>query len=146
LTVQIIGFSPSDRTIFTAAFDLSKKRAIEYVEYREPSYSRPRRRADIYIADSDDLRAMVALNAKSPEPTHPAILVGRDSHGWLWSTIERPLHWRRFFQLLDQTVEAIDQARATLQVHDPQGWPFVERRLKDRLDLELVRQDQPPHS
>lgn len=138
-TVQIIGFSPPDRTVFAAAFDLSRNRPTSYVEHQERSISGPRQRADIFIADSDDLRAMVALNSRSPDPTHPAILIGRESHGWLWSRIERPLHWRRFFELLDQTVTAIDRARATLLVDNRLAWPFVERRRKDRLDLELGR-------
>lgn len=136
-TVEIIGFSPADRTVFASTFALSKRRTYQYVEYIDTPGQAPRKRPDLFLADTDDLRSMVVLTAKSPDAMHPAILIGSESHGLQWELVERPVRWTRLFEALDKSVERAEAARAGVPEEKRWGWPFFDRRKRNRLDLEL---------
>lgn len=139
-SVEVVGFTPADRTVFASAFALSQRRAYGYVHHRDYP-----RRPDLFLVDADDLRAMVLLSALHPMPTHPAILIGSDSHGLRWPRLERPIRWLQLLEALDRLVDAGADARESYSAEARSGWPFVDRRARPRLDIDLniVREQAP---
>jgi len=132
-SVDLIGFSTADRTVFASTFALSQRRPIRYLHHLE-SATRP----DLYLVDADDLKAMVEFAARSPDAMHPAILIGADTHGTQWPCVARPIRWMKLFELLDRSVELAEQARRTVPSHVARNqWPFVDRRSRTRLDVDL---------
>lgn len=132
-SVSVVGFTPTDRTVFTSAFALSQRRTYQYVAHRDHP-----RRPDLYVADADDMRAMVLLDSLHPTATHPAILIGSQSHGLGWPRIERPIRWLALLEALDHLVECGDDARAAYSQSSRDSWPFVDRRAQPRLDIDIV--------
>ena len=139
-SVDLIGFSTADRTVFASTFALSQRRPIRYLHHLE-SATRP----DLYLVDADDLKAMVEFAARSPDAMHPAILIGADTHGTQWPCVARPIRWMKLFELLDRSVELAEQARRTVPSHVARNqWPFVDRRSRPRLDVDLDVADYTP--
>jgi len=139
-SVDLIGFSTADRTVFASTFALSQRRPIRYLHHLE-SATRP----DLYLIDADDLKAMVEFAARSPDAMHPAILIGADTHGTQWPSVARPIRWMKLFELLDRSVELAEQARKTLPADAARNqWPFVDRRSRPRLDVDLDVADYAP--
>ncbi len=132
-SVDLIGFSTADRTVFASTFALSQRRPIRYVHHLESAM-----RPDLYLVDADDLKAMVEFSARSPDAMHPAILIGADAHGTQWPSVARPIRWMKLFELLDRSIELAEQARKTLPPDAARNqWPFVDRRSRPRLDVDL---------
>ena len=139
-SVDLIGFSTADRTVFASTFALSQRRPIRYLHHLE-SATRP----DLYLVDADDLKAMVEFAARSPDAMHPAILIGADTHGTQWPCVARPIRWMKLFELLDRSVELAEQARRTVPSDVARNqWPFVDRRSRTRLDVDLDVADYTP--
>lgn len=139
-SVDLIGFSTADRTVFASTFALSLRRPIRYLHHLE-SATRP----DLYLVDADDLKSMVEFAARSPDAMHPAILIGADTHGTQWPSVARPIRWMKLFELLDRSVELAEQARKTLPADAARNqWPFVDRRSRPRLDVDLDVADYTP--
>lgn len=132
-SVELIGFLPADRTVFASTFALSQRRPIRYVQHRDAG-SRP----DLYLVDADDLKAMVEFSGRSPDAMHPAILIGTDTHGTGWPVVARPIRWIALFDLLDRSMAGAETARSAFPDSRARNrWPFVDRRSRPRLDVDL---------
>jgi two-component system cell cycle response regulator len=136
-SVEIIGFSPADRTVIASMFALSRRRNFKYEEYVETGFGLvPRRRPDLFLADIDNSKSIVALKSKSPNATHPAVLIGADSHGLEWDLVKRPIKWAELFAALDKSVERAKVAHALIPEEKRLGWPFFDRRKRHRVEPE----------
>ncbi|HEU4622083.1 MAG TPA: hypothetical protein VFS42_07645 [Burkholderiaceae bacterium] len=131
-SVVVVGFSPADRTVVASAFALSQRRTYQYVLHDDHP-----RRPDLYLADADDLLAIVKLDALKPTPTHPALLIGGESHGLSWPRVERPVRWLPLLEALDNMVEGGSGAREAYGERARSSWPFIDRRSRVRLDIDL---------
>jgi two-component system cell cycle response regulator len=136
-SLDIIGFSPADRTLIASMFALSRRRAFQYEPYAESLISLgPRKRPDLFLVDADSLISLAQLKSKSPDVTHPAVLVGSHSHGLEWLLVKRPVKWLELFDALDKSLEKATEAQAMLPTEKHRGWPFFDRRSRNRIDAE----------
>jgi two-component system cell cycle response regulator len=134
-TLDIIGFSAADRTLIASMFALSRRRNFQYEQYRESSISLvPRERPDLFLVDVDSLKSLIVLKSKSPDLTHPAVLIGSTSHGLEWTLVKRPIKWLELFEALDKSVERAVAAKALVPAENRRGWPFFDRRKRSRID------------
>jgi two-component system cell cycle response regulator len=134
-TLDIIGFSAADRTLIASMFALSRRRTFQYEQYRESSISLvPRERPDLFLVDVDSLKSLIVLKSKSPDSTHPAVLIGSTSHGLEWALVKRPIKWLELFDALDKSVEQAMVAKALVPGENRRGWPFFDRRKRSRID------------
>lgn len=136
-SVDIIGFSPADRTVIASMFTLSKRRSFQYEQYVEPGFSlAPRRRPDLFLTDVDHLKSLAILKSKSPTVTHPAVLIGSDAHGLQWELVKRPIKWAELFAAMDKSIERVTAAHALIPEERRLGWPFFDRRKRSRIEPE----------
>jgi two-component system cell cycle response regulator len=133
-TLDIIGFSTADRTLIASMFALSRRRTFQYEEYAETGMSLvPRKRPDLFLVDVDNLKSMSVLQSKSPDATHPAVLIGHASHSLEWKLVKRPIKWLDLFEALDKSVEQANAAQALVPAENRRGWPFFDRRKRSRI-------------
>lgn len=134
-TVEVLGFTPAERTLFASTFALSARRARQFEAFHpQGAMDRP----DVYLVDADDMGAMVDLMARDPSAVRPAILIGRDAQGTEWPLIERPIRWTRLFAELDQAVESAMSAKLAV-AHSDRSFVgnVMPTARKSRLDVEL---------
>lgn len=130
--VRLIGFSEQEEQAFDAAFATGQGRGYGYLRLDEDNLLDP----DMYIANADELTALVALNGFRPTGVRPALLVGTPSVDLPFPRVPRPLDWGALFEALDRLVEARADALSQLQASDIVVVP--ERRRRPRLDLDLT--------
>lgn len=131
--IELMGFAAADKAVIEAALALSVDRPYTYVEHLDVD-----RRADLFLANADDLSALVALSGKAPDEMHPAVLIGGDSHGLDWPRIPRPIRWLDMFETLDSSMSRAVAQRSFAQTLTPTSWPHVDRRRRPRLDIDLT--------
>jgi len=135
--VEVIGFAPIDRTLIASMFALSQRRTYQYVEYDQTDADAiPRKRPDLFLTDVDTIKSIIILKSKNPSATHPAVLIGADSHGLKWELAKRPVKWASLFEALDKSVESASNACAEIPLEKRSGWPFYDRRRTSRPDLD----------
>lgn len=132
-SIELIGFGAADKAVIQAALALSLDRAMRYVEHLDID-----RRADLFLANADELSALVALSGKAPDTMHPAVLIGADSQGLDWPRIVRPIRWLDLFETLDSCLNRAVIQRSVAQTATPTSWPHVDRRRRPRLDMDLT--------
>lgn len=114
-SVEVIGFTPEDRALFTSTFALSARRERQFRRFEA---GKTGEQPDLYLVDADSMSAMVELMTREPSPVRPAILVGRDAQGTDWPLVERPIKWTRLFAALDDSVDRAYAARLALARSD----------------------------
>ena len=70
--VRLIGFKPQEVEIFDATFALDQGKGYGYIRLSEDNLQDP----DLYIANAEELKALVALSDLRPSEVRPALLVG----------------------------------------------------------------------
>lgn len=130
--VRLIGFSDEETRAFDARFEVGQGKGYRYVRLAEGNLQDP----DLYIANADELKALVSLADLRPSTVRPAMLVGAPAVDLPYPRISRPLEWRQMFELLDDLVESRADALSRLEASDIVAVP--ERRRRERLDLDLT--------
>jgi len=91
---------------------------------------------DLFIANGDELKALAALAALSSGDLRPALIVGASELDVPYPCLERPLAADGLYAELAQLVERRADALADLAAAG--AAPPAERRLRERLDLDLT--------
>lgn len=132
--VQVFGFTAAERTLLASTFALSARRARRFVAWDvDSSQDAP----DLFLADADDMSAMVDLMTCGPSAVRPAILVGKDAQGTDWPLIERPMRWTRLFSELDYAADSALAAKLELAHSDRSFVGTVMPSGGKHLDLEF---------
>jgi twitching motility two-component system response regulator PilG len=108
--IELLGFSDVEKAMFISTFRLTGRRQFSYAEA-----SGPGARTDIYLVNADNAEALKELQARSPNVHAPAVLVGRTPVEVGWPQVDRPLHWMRLFEQMDETMHAALLKRAQRQ-------------------------------
>lgn len=98
--------------------------------------------ADLYLVDADSVHSLVELDFRRPDNTRPAILIGAAHPNMVWPFLS-PLTWRAELPGTLERLQARALALQALEASTPrpaQRWPYVDRRNKARLDLDLSPQ------
>lgn len=99
-TVDVHGFSQTERIILKSIFSLSARRAPKFVEFMPTMDSAP----DVFLVDAEDASAIADFRQKNATNTRPAILIGDTNHGISCTTLSRPLQWTKLFKAFDLAV------------------------------------------
>jgi CheY-like chemotaxis protein len=129
--VRVIGFKPQEIEIFDASFALGHGKGSGYFRLEEDNLQDP----DLYIADAEDLRALVTLSDLRPSDVRPVLLVGAPVIPLPYARVERPIRWQRLFEALDELIEKRADTLARLEASDVVSVP--ERRRRGRVDIDL---------
>lgn len=135
LRIEIIGFDAQLRHALAQFLDAAAQ-ACQLVASGEP--------ADLYLVDADSVHSLVELDFRRPDNTRPAILIGNIDPNMIWPVLA-PDTWQA---TLPDTLERLRARALSLQAleasHPPPAhrWPYVDRRNKGRLDIDLT----PPQS
>lgn len=99
-TVDVHGFSQTERIILKSIFSLSARRSPKFIEFMPTMDSMP----DVFLVDAEDANAIADFRQKNAMNTRPAILIGDTEHGISCTTLPRPLQWTKMFKALDLAV------------------------------------------
>lgn len=130
--VRLIGFSPEEEALFETGFASGEGKGYRYCRLEEHNLQDP----DLYVANADDLRALVSLADMRPSDVRPALLVGAPAIQLPYPRVGRPINRHVLFDALDDLIERRADALARLEASDVIAVP--ERRRRDRLDLDLT--------
>ncbi|HJV80710.1 response regulator [Noviherbaspirillum sp.] len=130
--VRLIGFSLQEILAFENAFANEEGKNYGYFRLEDGNLQDP----DLYIANADELKALVSLADLRPSDVRPALLIGRPGVELPYARIDRPFEWPALFEAIDNLVERRADALSRLEASDIVTVP--ERRRRDRLDLDLT--------
>lgn len=126
--LEMIGFTDAEKSLLSSTFRLTGRRMFSYAE---PGTADDR--VDIYLANADNPDGMRLLETRAPNTHAPAVLIGRHATDGKWPLIQKPIHWIRLFEQLDQQMMAALQQRAERSQGPADGWDGCTlRRAGDR--------------
>ena len=99
-TVDVYGFSQTERIILRSIFNLSARRVPNFFEFTPTMGSAP----DIFLVDAEDAIAIADFRQKNAMNPRPAVLIGDTDHGISCTTLPRPLQWTKLFKAFDLAV------------------------------------------
>lgn len=123
--LEMLGFSEAEKSLLSSTFRLTGRRVFSYAEQGMPD-----ERVDIYLANADNPDGMKLLQARAPNAHAPAVLIGRGESPCQWPLVQKPIHWMRLFEQLDQQMLSALQQRAQ---RNRAGWDG--RTLRRAADL-----------
>lgn len=130
--VRLIGFPDHETEAFEATFAVEHGKGYSYFRLTEDNLQDP----DVYIANADELKALVTLADLKPSDVRPALLVGNPGISLPYPRVARPVQWHDLFEALDGLIEKRADALSRLEASDIVTVP--ERRRRNRLDLDLT--------
>jgi CheY-like chemotaxis protein len=130
--VRLIGFNQQETDIFDATFALDQGKGYGYFRLAADNLQDP----DLYIANAEELKALIALSDLRPNNIRPVLLVGTPSIPLPYTSVERPIRWQRLFESLDGLIEKRADTLAGLEASDIVLVP--ERRRRNRVDIDLT--------
>jgi two-component system, cell cycle response regulator len=126
--LEMLGFSDAEKTLLSSTFRLTGRRAFSYAEAGAPD-----ERTDIYLVNADSAEGMAQLQQRSPNVHAPAVLIGRRGTVGAWPVVEKPIHWMRLFEQLDQQMVIALQQREQRQTAAEGEWDGrTHRRAVDK--------------
>jgi two-component system cell cycle response regulator len=131
--IEMLGFSDAEKAMLASTFRLTGRRVFSYLES-----SSPNDRTDIYLVNADNTEALHQLQARSPNVHAPAVLIGRTPVEIGWPQIDRPIHWMRLFEQMDNIMQAalLERARRQFGTTEDVQWDGrTYRRAGDRETL-----------
>jgi two-component system cell cycle response regulator len=99
--LEMIGFSDAEKNMLASTFRLTGRRNYSYVP---PSPEG--QRADIYLLNADNAEALKSMEEHVPNVYSPAVIIGRNEVSLGWPFVQKPIHWMRLFEHLDELSEA----------------------------------------
>lgn len=138
--VRLIGFRPEEAAIIEQMFASHGERGCTYFSLPEDNLQDP----DIFLANADEEKALIALSYLSPSMLRPALLISSAAMEELpYPQVIRPVKAGIFLSALDELVEQRADALAELEASDIVTVP--ERRRKPRLFDENMRPEDYVH-
>lgn len=128
--VRLIGFSSAEEERFDAAFAV--RQGYGYFRLAQNNLQDP----DMYVANADELRALVSLADLRPSDVRPALMIGDPQIELPYPRVARPIDWTALIDALDGLVEKRADALSRLEASDIVTVP--ERRRRNRLDVDLT--------
>lgn len=129
--VDMIGFSDAEKNMLASTFRLTGRRAYAYVEPTAED-----QRADIYLINADQPEALATMQARAPNVHSPAVIIGRNTVSVGWPFVQKPIHWMRLFEHLDELMQAaLLERRLREQQADSQWDGQTYRRSIDKKSL-----------
>jgi twitching motility two-component system response regulator PilG len=114
--IELLGFSDVEKAMLVSTFRLTSRRTFSYSEPNNPN-----ERVDLYLANADNAEAITQLQARSPNIHAPAVLIGRNPVNIGWPQVDRPIHWMRLFEQMDNSMQTALNERARRQFGDSDG-------------------------
>lgn len=105
--LEMLGFTDAEKSLLSSTFRLTGRRLFAYAEQASPD-----ERVDIYLVNADNPDGMNLLQARSPNVHAPAVLIGRAQTDGPWPLVQKPIHWTRLFEQLDQQMITALRQRA----------------------------------
>jgi CheY-like chemotaxis protein len=130
--VRLIGFSAEEAALIGERFASEQDRPYRYFRLPEDSLQDP----DLFLANANEWKALVALSYLGPSEVRPVLLVGTPDVELAYPRIPRPIRWPDLFEALDKLILIRADALSKLEASDVVTVP--ERRRRDRLDLDLT--------
>jgi len=128
--IEMLGFTDAEKAMLASTFRLTGRRVFTYAE---PGGSNDR--TDIYLVNADNADALTQLQTRSPNVHAPAVLIGRTPVDIGWPQIDRPIHWMRLFEQMDNIMQAalLERARRKFGKNADVQWDGrTYRRTGDR--------------
>ena len=134
LAVRLIGFTPHEEELFDAAFLLrqGQERGPVYFRLEQHNLQDP----DLYVANAEEMRALIALANLRPSDARPALLIGNPVVELPYSRIPRPIRWAALLDALDHLIGKRTEVLARLTAADTVV--VTERRRRIRLDVDFT--------
>jgi len=132
----MFGFSDAEKAMLASTFRLTGRRVFSYSET-----SNTNERTDIYLVNADNAEALHQLQARSPNVHAPAVLIGRTPATIGWPQIDRPIHWMRLFEQMDNSMQAALLERARRQFGTTEGVQWDGRTYRRAGDREPAPQE-----
>lgn len=138
--VRLIGFGSQESAAIEQMFAVHGDRARTYFSLVEDNLQDP----DIFLANADEERAMIALSYLSPSTLRPALLVTASANTeHSYPHVLRSANANTMLSALDRLVELRADALAELEASDIVTVP--ERRRRDRIFDESMRPEDYVH-
>ena len=126
--LEMLGFTDAEKSLLSSTFRLTGRRMFSYAEPGTAD-----ERIDIYLVNADNPEGMRLLEMRMPNVHAPAVLIGRHSTDGQWPLVQKPIHWMRLFEQLDQQMTLALQQRAGRQQAAAEAWDGrTLRRAVDR--------------
>jgi CheY-like chemotaxis protein len=125
--IRLIGFCAQETAIIEQMFAENGERGFTYFSLPEDNLQDP----DIFLANADEEKALIALSYLSPSTLRPALLVASANHDYAYPHVARPVKAGVLLAALDALVEQRADALAELEASDIVTVP--ERRRKQRI-------------
>jgi twitching motility two-component system response regulator PilG len=93
-----MGFSERERTLFSSVFNLSRSRALRYVEFNPEQHPH----ADFFVIDTNDRHALDTFVKINPESYGGALFVGDEANRSGVTLIKRPIRWAELLLKIDE--------------------------------------------
>lgn len=129
--VDMIGFSNAEKSMLASTFRLTGRRVYAYVEPTDED-----QRTDIYLINADQPEAMAAMQERAPNVHSPAVIIGRNAVSAGWPFVQKPIHWIRLFEHLDELMQAALLERSLREQQADSQWDGqTYRRSIDKKSL-----------
>ena len=129
--VDMIGFSNAEKSMLASTFRLTGRRVYAYVEPTDED-----QRTDIYLINADQPEAMAAMQERAPNVHSPAVIIGRNAVSAGWPFVQKPIHWMRLFEHLDELMQAALLERSLREQQADSQWDGqTYRRSIDKKSL-----------
>ncbi|GIZ53113.1 response regulator [Noviherbaspirillum aridicola] len=123
--LELLGFTEAEKNLLSSTFRLSNRRPFHYTEAN--GHERP----DVYLANADNAEALRVLRERTPNVHAPAVLIGRNTVTLDWPLVQKPIHWMRLFDTLDQQMRVALLERVRRNAAAGGGWDGSARRSCD---------------
>lgn len=132
LAVRLIGFSPHEEAFFETVFLQRQERERAYFRLEPHNLQDP----DLYVANADEMTALIALADLRPGDARPALLIGNPAVELPYPRIPRPLQEAVLLNALDHLTGKRMEVLARLTAADTVM--VTERRRRIRLDIDFT--------
>ncbi|MCA3159947.1 MAG: response regulator [Burkholderiales bacterium] len=109
-TVQVLGFSSKERTLFASMFHLSKIRAMRYVEFDKALHPYP----DFYIISTDSPAAIEQFSRLDRNRYGGALFIGNHNIRTSLPVLRKPIKWAEVLMRLDE----LPRPKLSAQIHE----------------------------
>lgn len=130
--VRLIGFSSNVTARIGTHFAEGRSKGYSYFCLPEDNLQDP----DIFLANANEGKALVALSYLGPSAVRPVLLVGTPEIELPHARIPSPINLSQLMKALDELIEKRADTLSRLEASDVVTVP--ERRRRDRLDVDLT--------
>jgi len=98
-SVEVLGFSQTERAVLTSIFSLSARRSPKFVRHEQIS-----KFPDMYLVDTASEQAIASFKERNAAHHAPAVLIGDNDYNIAGPILKRPMQWAKLFKAFDTVV------------------------------------------